>query len=45
MALGLCWQSRSVPVQVSVTQDIDPVPEVTIETLKEDKQWLSEQRS
>lgn len=27
------------------TQDIDPVPEVTIETLKEDKQWLSEQRS
>ena len=24
---------------------IDPVPEQTIETLKEDKQWLSEQRN
>lgn len=26
-------------------QTIDPVPEQTIETLKEDKQWLSEQRN
>ena len=26
-------------------QTIEPVPEQTIETLKEDKQWLSEQRN
>ena len=26
-------------------QAIEPVPEQTIETLKEDKQWLSEQRN
>jgi F0F1-type ATP synthase assembly protein I len=26
-------------------QDIDPAPEQTIETLKEDAQWLSERRS
>jgi F0F1-type ATP synthase assembly protein I len=29
----------------AVVKEIEPVPEKTIETLKEDAQWLSEQRS